>query len=242
MTLTPGGAGVPPAPTGLAPVGLSHAGLSEPSGWVRQWAHLIAPGGTVLDVASGAGRHARWLAARGHPVAALDRDAGALATMRDVAGIATLECDLEGAPWPLPDDARFAAIVVTNYLYRPLMPRLVDALAPGGVLIYETFAQGNETVGKPSNPAFLLAPGELLAVCAPALRVIAYQDGFLSQPREAFVQRICAVREMRQREMPPAPTSEAENFARQNGADAVERPGNAAATQVLPLVRYDLTG
>lgn len=173
MTLTPGDAGMPPEHASPAPVGLVHAGLSEPSGWVRQWAHLIAPGGTVLDVASGAGRHARWLAALGHPVTALDRDAAALATMRGVAGIATLACDLEGAPWPLPDDARFAAIVVTNYLYRPLMPRLIDALAPGGVLIYETFAQGNETVGKPSNPAFLLAPGELLAVCMPALRVIA---------------------------------------------------------------------
>lgn len=235
MTLTPGAAGTPPA--GPTPVGLTHVGLSEPSGWVRQWAHLIAPGGTVLDVASGAGRHARWLAARGHRVTALDRDAAALATMHGVAGIATRECDLEGAPWPLPDDARFAAIVVTNYLYRPLMPRLVDALAPGGVLIYETFAQGNETVGKPSNPAFLLAAGELLAVCLPALRVIAYQDGFLPQPREAFVQRICAVRETR-----PAYPPAAENMASQNGADTVEKPGNAAATQVLPLVRYDLTG
>jgi SAM-dependent methyltransferase len=241
MTFTPGG-GAPLVPTGLAQSGTpnqgpSHAGLSEPSGWVRQWAHLIVSGGSVLDVASGAGRHARWLASRGHPVVALDRDAAALETMRDVAGVAALACDLEGAPWPLPDDMRFAAIVVTNYLHRPLMPRLIDALAPGGVLIYETFAQGNETVGKPSNPAFLLAPGELLAACAPALRVIAYQDGFLPQPREAFVQRICAVREMR-----PAHTSAAENFARQNGADTVERTGNAAATQVLPLVRYDLTG
>jgi len=237
MTLTPGDAGMPPAPAVPAPVGRAHAGVSEPSGWVRQWAHLIVPGGTVLDVASGAGRHARWLAARGHPVAALDRDAAALATMGGVAGVATLACDLEGAPWPLPDDARFAAIVVTNYLHRPLMPRLVDALAPGGVLIYETFAQGNETVGKPSNPAFLLAPGELLAVCMPALRVIAYQDGFLPQPREAFVQRICAVRETR-----PEQTSVVENIACQDGADWVEKPGNAAATQVLPLVRYDLTG
>lgn len=250
MTLTPG-RGTLLAPKGLAhsgPASLgatqgpTHAGLSEPSGWVRQWAHLIAPGGTVLDVASGAGRHARWFAGRGHPVAALDRDATALATMRDIDGIATLTCDLEGAPWPLPDDARFAAIVVTNYLHRPLMPRLVDALAPGGVLIYETFAQGNETVGKPSNPAFLLAPGELLAACTPTLRVIAYEDGFLPQPREAFVQRICAVREMRQRETREAHPSAAENVAGQSGSDTVERTGNSAATQVLPLVRYDLTG
>ncbi|WP_322029764.1 class I SAM-dependent methyltransferase [Paraburkholderia sp. J76] len=201
---------------------LAH-GLSEPSRWVRRWAHLIAAGGTVLDVACGAGRHARWLAARGHPVAALDRDAAALATLKDVAGVATVECDLEGAPWPLAAHACFAAVVVANYLHRPLMPRLIEALAPGGVLIYETFAQGNETVGKPSNPAFLLAPGELLAVCTPALRVIAYQDGFLSQPREAYIQRICAVREKT-----PSASS--------------ERAGNLPENQVLPVARYDLTG
>lgn len=211
-------------------------GAGEPSEWVRQWAHLIAPGGTVLDLASGAGRHARWLAQRGHPVAALDRDAAALATLRDVPGIGTLECDLEGAPWPLPDDARFAAIVVTNYLHRPLMGRLLDALAPGGVLIYETFAQGNETVGKPSNPAFLLAPGELLAVCAPLLRVIAYQDGFILHPREAFVQRICAVREK---------SAQVENLTREKavaGSNTVsEIPGHTQTTQVLPVSRYVLT-
>ncbi|WP_244193170.1 class I SAM-dependent methyltransferase [Paraburkholderia eburnea] len=211
-------------------------GVGEPSQWVRQWAHLIAPGGTVLDLASGAGRHARWLAQRGHPVAALDRDAAALATLRDVPGIGTLECDLEGAPWPLADDARFAAIVVTNYLHRPLMGRLLDALAPGGILIYETFAQGNETVGKPSNPAFLLAPGELLAVCAPTLRVIAYQDGFILHPREAFVQRICAVREK---------SSQVENLTREQaaaGSDTVsEIPGHTQTTQVLPVSRYVLT-
>ncbi|TDV38175.1 methyltransferase family protein [Paraburkholderia caballeronis] len=194
-------------------------GAAGASRWVRRWAHLVEPGGAVLDVASGAGRHARWFAQRGHPVAAIDRDAAALATLRDEPRITTVEADLEGAPWPLPDDARFAAVVVTNYLHRPLMPRLADALAPGGVLIYETFAQGNETVGKPSNPAFLLAPGELLAAFAPALRVVAYQDGFLPEPRPAFVQRICAVREWR----------------------AAEHADDAA-TQGVPVPRYDLTG
>ncbi|HKT94619.1 MAG TPA: class I SAM-dependent methyltransferase [Paraburkholderia sp.] len=198
-------------------------GLPEPSRWVCRWAHLVAPGGTVLDVACGAGRHTRWLASRGHPVTALDRDAAALATLHDVAGVAPLECDLEGAPWPLASDARFAAVVVTNYLHRPLMPRLLEALAPGGVLIYETFAQGNETVGKPSNPAFLLAPGELLTVCMPALRVVAYQDGFLSQPREAYIQRICAVRE-------------------KTASVSPERAGNVPENQGLPVTRYDLTG
>ena len=210
-----------------------HGALAEPSRWVRRWAHLVAPGGAVLDVASGAGRHARFFAERGHPVTALDRDAAALATMQGLSGIRTLECDLEGEPWPLAAAAgrtaqtHFAAVVVTNYLHRPLMPRLIESLAPGGVLIYETFARGNETVGKPSNPAFLLAPGELLAVCAGALRVVAYQDGFLAQPREAFVQRICAVRERR-------PGEEARN----GGAAGA----HAGATQVLPVARYDLAG
>ncbi|WP_042288947.1 class I SAM-dependent methyltransferase [Paraburkholderia mimosarum] len=202
---------------------LPHAGLAEPSRWVRRWAHLIASGGAVLDVAAGSGRHARWLAGRGHPVTALDRDAAALATLQDAAGVETLVCDLEGAPWPLPHDARFAGVVVTNYLHRPLMPRLIDALAPGGVLLYETFAQGNETVGKPSNPAFLLAPGELLASFTPSLRVIAYQDGFLSQPREAYIQRICAVRE-------------------KSTSLSPESAGNVPENQVLPVARYDLTG
>jgi SAM-dependent methyltransferase len=171
----------------------SHATPGEPSRWVRDWAHLVAPGGAVLDVASGAGRHARWFAGRGHPVTALDRDAAALATMADEARITTLVADLEGAPWPLPDDAKFAAVVVTNYLHRPLFGALLQALAPAGVLIYETFAQGNETVGKPSNPAFLLQPGELLDAVRPRLRVVAFQDGFVAQPRPAYVQRVCAV-------------------------------------------------
>ncbi|NML29860.1 class I SAM-dependent methyltransferase [Paraburkholderia antibiotica] len=170
-------------------------GLGEPSRWVRRWAHLVAPGGAVLDVAAGAGRHARFFASRGHPVIALDRDAAALDLLRDVPLVTRCVADLEGAPWPLPDDAAFAAIVVTNYLHRPLFPHLLRALAPGGVLVYETFAQGNESVGKPSNPAFLLAPGELLERVHGQLRVLAFEDGFLAQPRPAYVQRICAIRE-----------------------------------------------
>jgi SAM-dependent methyltransferase len=171
----------------------SHSTLAEPSRWVRRWTHLVMPGGAVLDVASGAGRHARWFASHGHPVTAIDRDADALAAMRDEPRITTLTADIEEGAWPLPTDARFAAVVVTNYLHRPLFPCLLDALAPSGVLIYETFAQGNETVGKPSRPAFLLAPGELLGVVRGRLRVVAFQDGFLAQPRPAYVQRICAI-------------------------------------------------
>jgi len=173
-------------------------GLGEPSRWVRDWAHLVAPGGAVLDVASGAGRHARFFASRGHPVTALDRDAAALGTLRDAPLVTPLVADLEGTPWPLADTAgvtRFAAVVVTNYLHRPLFPHLLRALSPGGVLVYETFAQGNESVGKPSNPAFLLAPGELLERVRGQLRVVAFQDGFLAEPRPAYVQRICAIRE-----------------------------------------------
>jgi SAM-dependent methyltransferase len=163
--------------------------------WVTRWAHLIAPGGAVLDVAAGSGRHARWLAARGHRVLAVDRDAEALASLAPGDSIDTLVADLEtGAPWPLPGQT-FAAVVVTNYLHRPLLGHLSEALAPGGVLIYETFAAGNGSVGKPSNPAFLLAPGELLEAVRGRLRVIAYEDGFIDEPRPAFVQRICAVRQ-----------------------------------------------
>jgi len=104
--------------------------------------------------------------------------------------------DIEGNPWPLPAGATFDAVVVTNYLHRPLWPRLLASVAPGGRLIYETFAVGNETVGKPSNPAFLLAPGELLDAVRGQLRVIGYEDGFLASPRDAYVQRVCAVREL----------------------------------------------
>ncbi len=172
-----------------------HGALAEPSRWVVSWSRLIPPGGAVLDVAAGGGRHARWLAARGHPVVALERDPAALDALREIAGVDAREADLEGAPWPLPAGAQFAAVVVTHYLHRPLWPHLIDALAPGGVLIYETFAQGNETVGKPSNPAFLLAPGELLEAVRGRLTVVAFEDGFVAAPREAFIQRICAVRD-----------------------------------------------
>ncbi|MBC8641887.1 class I SAM-dependent methyltransferase [Caballeronia sp. EK] len=183
-----------------------------PSPWVARWAHLVAPGGAVLDVAAGSGRHARWFAARGFPVLAIDRDADALASMSAITGIDTLSADIENAPWPLPDDRTFDAIVVTNYLHRPLFGHLIDALAPGGVLVYETFAAGNGSIGKPSNPAFLLDPGELLEAVRGRLRVIAYEDGFVDDPRPAYVQRICAVREPQSAEnaltignIPPGP-------------------------------------
>ncbi|MDR5750188.1 MULTISPECIES: class I SAM-dependent methyltransferase [unclassified Caballeronia] len=170
-------------------------GADFASAWVRQWAHLVEAGGAVLDVAAGSGRHARWFASRGHPVLAVDRDAEALGSLSGIERIATRAADLENAPWPLSADEKFAAVVVTRYLHRPLFPHLADALAEGGILIYETFARGNETVGKPSNPAFLLAPGELVDAFHSRLRIIAFQDGFTSDPRASYVQRICAVRE-----------------------------------------------
>lgn len=173
-----------------------HAAAPAASAWIVRWCHLVSPGATVLDIAAGSGRHARWFAARGLPVIAVEREPAALAALAQIDGVAPVAADLEdGSPWPFPDAARFGAVVVTNYLHRPLLPRLVASVAPGGVLLYETFAQGNETVGKPSNPAFLLAPGELLDAVRGTLRVIAFEDGYTASPRPAFVQRICAVRE-----------------------------------------------
>lgn len=163
----------------------------SPSSWVARFAPLIRAGGGVLDVACGRGRHARLLAQLGHPVVAVDRDADALATLKGVPGIDVREADLKSGGWPLPG-YRFAAVVVTNYLYRPLFPYLLASLEPEGVLIYETFAEGNERYGRPSNPEFLLRPGELLEAVRGRLPVLAYEHGFLSVPGPAMVQRICA--------------------------------------------------
>jgi len=169
-----------------------HAAL-PPSPWLLRWAHLLPAGGQVLDLACGRGRHLRWLADHGFAVTGIDRDADALAACADLAaaGRATLlQADVEGGAWPCPG-RRFDAVVVTNYLWRPLWPTILAALAPGGVLVYETFAAGNETVGKPSRPDFLLQPGELLGRCA-GLHIVAYEDGFLPAP-DRFVQRVVAV-------------------------------------------------
>jgi SAM-dependent methyltransferase len=153
------------------------------SAWVERFAALVPPG-EVLDLACGSGRHAALMAGLGHPVLAADRDAAALALAGSHAGVTTMEVDLEapGARWPFPPQ-RFAGIVVCNYLHRPLMRHLVQSLRHDGVLIYETFSQGNAVFGKPSNPAFLLEPAELLAT---PLRVIAYEDGI---DGNAMVQR-----------------------------------------------------
>lgn len=182
-------------------VAITH-GVGPASAWVQRWSHLVKPGGDVLDVGCGHGRHVRWFAAQNHPVVGLDRDPAAMAAMSDLTNADTggskvelVLADIENAPWPLMEGAsprQLAAVVVTNYLWRPLLGTLLASLAPAGVLIYETFAAGNETVGKPSRVDFLLQPGELLTVCA-GLRVVAFEDGFMDQPAR-FVQRIAAVR------------------------------------------------
>jgi SAM-dependent methyltransferase len=165
-----------------------HGGCA-PSEWIVRWSHLLAPGSTVLDVACGQGRHMQWFAGRGHAVTGVDRSAEAIEAASAFGR--TVTADIEAGPWPFAGRS-FGAVVVTNYLWRPRMADIVAAVAPGGVLLYETFAAGNETVGKPSRPDFLLQPGELLAACR-ELRVVAYEDGFLSEP-DRFVQRIAAVR------------------------------------------------
>ena len=166
-----------------------HTGLAA-SGWVVRWAPLIAPGARVLDLACGSGRHLHLLAGRGFALTGVDRDTAALARLP--AETEAIAADIENGPWPL-GGRLFDAVIVTHYLWRPLWPRILDSLAPGGVLIYETFAHGNASVGKPSRPDFLLQPGELLRLCQ-GLRVVAFEDGFCRAP-ERYVQRIVAVRE-----------------------------------------------
>ena len=169
-----------------------HHDLDLPSPWVRRFAPQIRVGGLVLDVACGAGRHARYLAGLGYRVEAVDRDTGALQELADVAGVTTRNADLEHGSWPY-SGHQFDAIVVTHYLHRPLFPHLLEALADGGVLIYETFAAGNERYGRPGNPDFLLKPGELLELTRSRLRVVAYEDLHVELPRPAMIQRLCAI-------------------------------------------------
>lgn len=165
------------------------ARAAAPSPWLLRWAHLLPAGGAVLDLACGSGRHVRWLAARGHAVTAVDRDAAALAGL---AAVARVRCvDLEDGPWPLQGE-RFDAVLVTNYLWRPRWDALADCVAPGGWLIYETFGLGQAAIGRPSRPEFLLRPGELLQRCA-GWQIVAYEDGLEPAPGRC-VQRIVARR------------------------------------------------
>jgi SAM-dependent methyltransferase len=168
-------------------------GQGPASQWVARWSHLLAPGASVLDIACGSGRHMKWLANLGHQVTGIDRSPEALLEAASYG--ATVLADIENGPWPLMNGRnvqQFQALVVTNYLWRPLFPVMAESVAPGGFLIYETFSQGQETVGKPSRPDFLLQAGELLARF-PGFRVIAFEEGFLENPPR-FVQRLVAQR------------------------------------------------
>ncbi|MDB5732487.1 MAG: SAM-dependent methyltransferase [Variovorax sp.] len=185
MTLTHPAASAPP--------------LLPPSPWIVRWSHLVAAGGTVLDVACGAGRHMRWFQRRGHAVTGVDRAPTALEAA--AAFGRTVLADIENDPWPF-EGERFDAVVVTHYLWRARLPDIVASVAPGGVLLYETFGAGNEAFGKPSRPDFLLQPGELLRACE-GLQVVAYENGLLHGPARV-VQRIAALRPAHGPAAPPA--------------------------------------
>lgn len=166
-----------------------------PSPWVARFAPMIPEGGTVLDIACGSGRHTRLFFERGFRVVAVDRDLSGVTDLLDDARVETVKVDLEdGRPFPLAGRT-FAAVVVTRYLHRPILGDLVGGVGPGGMLIYETFARGHERFGKPTNPDYLLEPGELLEAVRGELKVIAYEDVVEEHPRPAALQRICAVRE-----------------------------------------------
>ena len=162
-------------------------GQENPSAWVQRWAHLLQPKSTVLDVACGQGRHMAYLASLGHQLTGIDRNPEAVSAASAHGRV--VRADIENGPWPLSES--FDALVVTNYLWRALFPQLLRSVKPGGLVMYETFAQGNESVGKPSRPDFLLAPGELLQIFQ-GWRVVAYEHGYLPHP-ERYVQRIVAV-------------------------------------------------
>ncbi len=169
---------------------------TPPSPWLLRWQHLLKPGLSALDLACGAGRHLRHLAGRGLRLTGVDRDAAALEALQGLA-VELIVADIEAGPWPLAG-RRFDLVLVSNYLWRPLLPQMLDSVAPGGLLIYETFGDGQQTIGRPARADFLLQPGELLQACAAAgLRVIAYEDGFeaLDPVNPRYVQRVAAVRE-----------------------------------------------
>ena len=164
--------------------------LAPPSDWLLRWPQATQPGAHALDLACGRGRHLRHLLSLGMSVTGVDINAEATAPWRDLAEIIT--ADLENGPWPLPG-RQFDLVLVTNYLWRPLLPAIVQSVAPGGWLVYETFAAGQERIGRPARPEFLLQPGELIQACA-ALRVVAYEDLYIPGESPRYVQRIAAVR------------------------------------------------
>ncbi len=170
--------------------GYNHQDISI---WVRRHAGRIAPASDVLDLACGNGRHARYLARRGHRVTMIDRDLSGVIDLAADDRFELVEHDLEHSPWPFAH-RHFGGIVVTNYRHAPLYPYLAAALTGGGTLIYDTFAVGNERFGRPRNPAFLLAPGELLDAFGADLHIVAYDHGYIEAPQPAIRQRLCANR------------------------------------------------
>lgn len=182
--------------------GCSGQPAPAPSPWVRRYASLVPAGGRLLDLACGNGRHARFFAGRGHPVVGVDVDLGGVADLRGRPGFEFMQADLETGDWPFAAGS-MAGIVITNYLHRPLFRRLPATLAPGGALIIDTFAAGNERFGRPRNPDFLLAAGELLHTLGRELQVVAYEHGVVRQPGPAVRQRIVAVRGSDPVQLPP---------------------------------------
>jgi SAM-dependent methyltransferase len=180
----------------VIPTNSTHHGLEPPSDWVKRWAHLLPSNESVvdheslqvLDLACGHGRHMQFLAGLGHTVLGVDRNAEALKTASQWGE--TLQADIENAEWPL-EGRSFKGVVVTNYLWRDLFPQILNSVAEGGVLIYETFSQGNQAFGKPSRPEFLLQPGELLQLCS-GLRIVAFEEGFVPSP-DRLTQRVVAI-------------------------------------------------
>ncbi len=168
--------------------------MTEPADWVVRFEPLFPKDGQILDLAAGGGRHTRFLLEIGHRVLALDRTIEPLAPFADDADCELVQADLEdGTPWPLAG-RRFAGIIVCNYLHRPLLPILIEALEPDGVLLYETFALGNEAFSRPRNPDHLLRSGELLSLVGDRLQVVAYEHGIVQTGECPGVkQRICAV-------------------------------------------------
>jgi SAM-dependent methyltransferase len=169
---------------------MPHPEIGDPSPWIARFAPLVPEGCAVLDVAAGGGRHTALFRRLGHPVVAVDRDIAGLAAAASDPHVEIVAHDLERDGWPFAGE-RFGAVVVTNYLWRPLLPAIVAAVAANGVLLYETFGIGHERFGRPSNPAFLLRPGELLEAVAGRLDVLAYECGETARP--AIVQRLCAL-------------------------------------------------
>jgi len=196
--------------------------MTPPSPWLLRWPQAMRPGASALDLACGSGRHLRLLAGRGMRVCGVDRDAQALSHSE---GLAELICaDIEQGPWPL-DGRQFDLVLVSNYLWRPLLPLIRAAVAPGGWLIYETFADGQQHIGRPARPEFLLQPGELLRACE-GLRIVAFEDGFdAAAVNPRHVQRVAAVREN-----PAAPTAPAGSVLRSYVLDAAgsHGPGGGA--------------